>query len=157
MRLASAEVKRLLQHGQRQVAAVSGYAFSARTSAANSAQQRPDETPITAKMALTVPKRLLKRAVDRNRAKRVLRETFRQHEARLLPLDMMVMLHARPAAEKASSGKPTASQRSHARQTKQQAKQQMRKAALALFDKIQRVNNAPASPINGNKANKAAY
>ena len=44
-----------------------------------------------ARLGLIVGKRLLRRAVDRNRAKRVIREAFRQHEE-LPAMDMVVRL-----------------------------------------------------------------
>lgn len=44
------------------------------------------------RIAIAVPKRILKFAVDRNRVKRVIREQFRQHQARMLPVDMLVTL-----------------------------------------------------------------
>jgi ribonuclease P protein component len=45
-----------------------------------------------ARIALVVPKRHLPRAVDRNRAKRVIREAFRLHQAELAGLDVVVRL-----------------------------------------------------------------
>lgn len=44
-----------------------------------------------ARLGLIVGKRLLRRAVDRNRAKRVIREAFRQH-GELPAMDMVVRL-----------------------------------------------------------------
>lgn len=46
------------------------------------------------RIAIAVPKRILKSAVDRNRVKRVIRETFRQHPVRGLPVDMLVTLRS---------------------------------------------------------------
>ena len=46
---------------------------------------------VAARLGLVVGKRLLRRAVDRNRAKRVIREAFRQH-ADLPAMDMVVRL-----------------------------------------------------------------
>ena len=43
-----------------------------------------------ARLGLVVPKRALPRAVDRNRAKRVLRESFRKARAGLPPCDIVV-------------------------------------------------------------------
>ena len=45
----------------------------------------------SARLGLIVAKRVLRRAVDRNRAKRVIRESFRQH-GDLPPLDVVVRL-----------------------------------------------------------------
>ena len=45
-----------------------------------------------ARMAISVPRRLLKLAVDRNRFKRWVREAFRHHEIRVLPVDLLVSL-----------------------------------------------------------------
>ncbi len=46
------------------------------------------------RIAIAVPKRILKRAVDRNKVKRVIREQFRQHGARKLPVDMLFTLQS---------------------------------------------------------------
>ena len=47
------------------------------------------------RLGLIVPKRVLPRAVDRNRAKRRLREWFRDHQARLGSRDILIRLTAR--------------------------------------------------------------
>ena len=44
------------------------------------------------RVAIAVPKRILKRAIDRNSVKRVIREEFRQHALRAVPVDMLVTL-----------------------------------------------------------------
>jgi ribonuclease P protein component len=46
----------------------------------------------TARMGAVAPKRLLKRAVLRNRAKRIMRETARQHVLMAEPIDFIVFL-----------------------------------------------------------------
>lgn len=47
------------------------------------------------RLGLVVPKRLLPRAVDRNRAKRILREWFRRNQASLIGQDLLVRVDAR--------------------------------------------------------------
>ncbi|MDR1995624.1 MAG: ribonuclease P protein component [Azonexus sp.] len=49
-----------------------------------------------ARLGLVVGKKLLKRAVDRNRCKRVLREQFRRRRAELPACDLVVRLVAKP-------------------------------------------------------------
>jgi len=48
------------------------------------------------RLGLVVPKRLLPRAVDRNRVRRLLREWFRRNQKRLAGKDLLVRLGARP-------------------------------------------------------------
>ncbi|WP_130620814.1 ribonuclease P protein component [Dyella amyloliquefaciens] len=43
------------------------------------------------RMGLAISKRVSKRAVDRNRIKRLVRESFRRHRLELPPIDLMVM------------------------------------------------------------------
>ncbi|MCK6412202.1 MAG: ribonuclease P protein component [Azonexus sp.] len=50
----------------------------------------------SARLGLVVGKKLLKRAVDRNRVKRIVREQFRLRRADLPAYDLVVRLHARP-------------------------------------------------------------
>lgn len=59
-------------------------------------QPRP-EGNTEARLGLVVGKKLLKRAVDRNRVKRVVREQFRLRRAGLPAVDLVVRLAAKPA------------------------------------------------------------
>jgi ribonuclease P protein component len=51
---------------------------------------RPSSS-ITARLGITVPKRVMKHAHDRNRVKRLLREAFRQQRAALPAIDLVVL------------------------------------------------------------------
>ncbi len=51
-----------------------------------------------ARMGMAVSRRVSKRAVDRNRIKRQLRESFRQVRAKLPPLDLLVIARSEAAA-----------------------------------------------------------
>jgi ribonuclease P protein component len=95
MRLASYEVKRLLGHGQRASAGSDNITFSARALRRSTADGK-SVGPIGAGIALAIPKKQLPRAVDRNRVKRVLRESFRHHAARSQPIEMLLTLVAIP-------------------------------------------------------------
>jgi ribonuclease P protein component len=55
-----------------------------------------------ARLGLIVGKRQLKRAVDRNRVKRVLRETFRTSRSTLPAVDIVVQLTERPRGDAVS-------------------------------------------------------
>jgi ribonuclease P protein component len=48
-----------------------------------------------ARLGLAVSKKHVKRAVDRNRIKRIIRESFRHHQTTLLGLDLVVIGHRR--------------------------------------------------------------
>ena len=60
-----------------------------------------------ARLAISVPKRLLKSAVDRNRFKRWVREAFRCHEIRALPVDLLISLTEKIRVERGASGGQT--------------------------------------------------
>ncbi len=49
-----------------------------------------------ARLGLVVGKKLVKRAVDRNRVKRVIREEFRRCRPNLPPVDLVVRLAVKP-------------------------------------------------------------
>jgi ribonuclease P protein component len=55
-----------------------------------------------ARIAIAVPKRLLKKAVERNLVKRWIREALRQHGARLVTADMLLTLTAKVNLKDAS-------------------------------------------------------
>ncbi len=59
-------------------------------------QPRP-EGNTEARLGLVVGKKLLKRAVDRNTVKRVVRDHFRRCRAELPAVDLVVRLAAKPA------------------------------------------------------------
>jgi ribonuclease P protein component len=52
-----------------------------------------------ARLGIIASKKTLSRAVDRNRAKRIIRETFRQHKIRFRRLDLVVMIRRAYAQE----------------------------------------------------------
>jgi ribonuclease P protein component len=60
---------------------------------------RENALPLS-RLALVVPKRLLPRAVDRNRARRLIREAFRRNQGLLTGLDLVVRLDS-PCGERA--------------------------------------------------------
>lgn len=59
-------------------------------------QPRPDGLN-DARLGVVVGKKLLKRAVDRNRVKRIVREQFRRERPNLPACDLIVRLAAKPA------------------------------------------------------------
>jgi ribonuclease P protein component len=59
-------------------------------------QPRPDGLN-DARLGVVVGKKLLKRAVDRNRVKRIVREQFRRERPQLPPCDLIVRLAVKPA------------------------------------------------------------
>lgn len=58
-------------------------------------------SPAGARLGLAIAKRVARRAVDRNRIRRVARETFRQRRHTLRPVDFVVL--AKPPATEADS------------------------------------------------------
>ncbi len=123
MRLASAEVKRLLAHGQRTSASVADIVFSSRTLIRDPAIRATQAVQPTSRLALAVAKRHLSRAVDRNRVKRILREAFRHHPIREAGVDVLVTLGAAPNTVAGNARRKDATQR-------------IRAAAIALLTKV---------------------
>ena len=80
-RLVKHEVEALLGHG-------------ARLSRPPLALKLKENMAGQGRIAIAVPKRIQKRAVDRNKVKRVIREQFRQHGARRLPVDILFTLQS---------------------------------------------------------------
>ena len=64
-----------------------------------------------ARLGLAIPKKCAKRAVERNRLKRIVRESFRNHRDMLATFDLVVM--CRPKAVKANNADLTASLLKH--------------------------------------------
>ena len=83
-RLIKHQVERLLRDG-------------ARFSSAELALRLNDNAFGQGRIAIAVPKRILKLAVDRNFVKRVIREQFRQSGFRALSVDMLVTLRSQSA------------------------------------------------------------
>lgn len=61
----------------------------------------PTCSPAAARLGLAIAKRVARRAVDRNRIRRVARESFRQRRQKLRPVDFVVL--AKPPATEADS------------------------------------------------------
>lgn len=57
----------------------------------------PNEGTTTARLGLAISKKQVRRAVDRNRLKRLARDVFRLHRAELEGLDLVVMARATAA------------------------------------------------------------
>lgn len=62
------------------------------TPAAKNRRLLKKDTSNQARLGLAIAKRILKRAVDRNRVKRIVRESFRQTHLRHAPVDIVVMV-----------------------------------------------------------------
>jgi ribonuclease P protein component len=89
MRLASPEVKRLLSRGHRASLGVGAVTLMTRA--------LPTEKPRShAGLAIAAPKKVLKRAVDRNIAKRIARESLRVHPLRTVSVDVLLTVNAAP-------------------------------------------------------------
>ncbi len=58
-------------------------------------REEPRMEPSGARLAVAVPKRLLKKAVERNLVKRWIREALRQHAARKISIDVLLTLTAK--------------------------------------------------------------
>jgi len=70
-----------------------------------------DNTVARPRLGLAISKKRLRRSVDRNRLKRLVRESFRQHRRSLPAVDLVVM--AGPLAEKADNSAALASLHAH--------------------------------------------
>ncbi len=83
-----------------------------------------------ARLGLAISKRIIRKAVGRNRVKRLVRESFRQHQQLLAGLDIVVL--SRNGAPQASNAELAISLQSHWQKVvkqlaKQRAKQQCAK------------------------------
>ena len=78
------------------------------------------------RIAISVPKRILKFAVDRNLVKRAIREEFRQNAVRLLPVDLLVTLRS-------SGTRPLGERRIHKRRQRQ-----LRTTLVQLLSEVSR-------------------
>lgn len=140
MRLATAEVKSLLVRGKRTVAHADGMTLAGKTVIRETTEPAVRGGFAGARLALAVPKRHLKRAVDRNRVKRALREAFRLDPAmRAANVDLMVTLTSldKSLMDKKAGKKAAA-----------------RAAAAALFA---RILNGPASRAGQAATKKQAH
>jgi ribonuclease P protein component len=102
-RLSSAEVQRVLKQGKRTVVRstdtgkprLEARTFAAPMAAEEMSRLSPFRKSNGARLAVAVPKRLLKRAVDRNLVKRWMREAFRRYNVRDLAVDTLFTLCAK--------------------------------------------------------------
>ena len=118
-RLVKHEVEALLSHGTR---------FS-RTPLA---LKLNENTFGQGRIAIAVPKRVLKRAVDRNKVKRVIREQFRQHGVRKLPVDILFTLQSQ------------LTKRADIRKPDKRARDQLREVLKQLLVEVSRRFGVPA-------------
>jgi ribonuclease P protein component len=91
-RLGTNAVGDVLRFGRRLQAAVSGGTSTGRILSIKAINRAGEPQGAHARLAIAVPKRLMKSAVDRNRVKRWAREAFRQHALKLQPVDLLVTL-----------------------------------------------------------------
>jgi len=76
--------------------------FRIHWAARSESEYRPARCPsVGARLGLAIAKRVARRAVDRNRIRRIARESFRQRRHRLRSADFVVL--AKPAATEADS------------------------------------------------------
>ncbi len=111
MRLNTLDVSNVLKHGKRvRLQPGTGSDQSASIKPCVEARvitrvQKEDVSPVLetcnraepsgVRLAIAVPKRLLKKAVERNLVKRWIREALRQHTARKVPIDVLLTLIAK--------------------------------------------------------------
>ena len=86
--LSAADFERVFQHAERS------------SSKSLTVLARPSGR-LRARLGLAVPRRQIRKAVERNRVKRLIRESFRQHQALLEGLDVVVVVRG-PLAEKST-------------------------------------------------------
>lgn len=79
---------------------------------------RHDDRRETARLGLAVAKKHVHRAVDRNRIKRLVRESFRRRKAALKGLDIVVLV--KPGIQKADNSTLSASLQTHWRRLQKQ-------------------------------------
>ena len=84
------------------------------------------------RIAIAVPKRVHKLAVDRNRIKRMIREAFRQNRVRVASVDILVKLLARASPPPSEGSK------------RKRERQRLRDALTQLLDDVLRRFGAPA-------------
>ncbi len=99
MRLQTAAVAQLLRHGAhyRQSPAEKASSAETRSVAVRFLVRLPgaDDSVLSthiARIAISIPKRIIRAAVCRNTFKRWIREVFRQHDIRVYPVDLLVSL-----------------------------------------------------------------
>ena len=88
----------------------------------------------TPRLGIVVAKRVLRRAVDRNRVRRVIRESFRLARRRLPGLDIVVLVFAAPMVGTSSSRAQSEKSKGHGAQTLDV--QKLRKALDRLWGEL---------------------